>query len=1025
MNTNSRGLWLFVAPALAGLLLVAAGCAGPAYSDMDVTKDVVKFHGAGYANESWSMAVAGFKPQMNPGDQLNWTVAFDMEGSGLSKAVDHAEKFALALAAYRIADADGHYRDPRAYHYSTFQTPSGLPVEGFPYFIHNSHVGGPYKTPLDHFQIIAKEELKQKNDGISFKLPVNPKLDADFPAGLYRVEIAIFGYVNNMWFPIQIIQASDASVGGCQPDFEGLVFQKNLLPPMTVGKIKQPRAIWTLFANNPNLGITGVVAKEDSPYFAMSNRTRLQTRYIVPCRPEDGCGLALEPDMPTNFTQEIFNARSFQYAMIEPDYTKGFMQASVKDPNGDVRDFGKLPFVGKKWNGLTTGNGPNVWCSFKHYGKYEISMTGEMYDRFGNRYEAGGTYEVWAAIPLTFSTGMKPGNPIFTGHYYPVAATINPPVPADVTATVTFYPALHPKDSVKTVYHGKAQKFGYYFPDPSQKPYVFNEPGEYLFEILATYTDEEGRVYMGNMRNAGVVMNEKPDMEVRGRPPHFYNRNYDLLYPLDGGDTELYGTILFPTKSGDMVYYPGYGNPNQNIQPAMALQEPTGHLQDVIDKEFPPGLIKLSDDLTKVGNIGVMFSLFPGCGQPVRYYANNYETHDYLPLMSTTSKGYSPFEFPELVDRRGYFYIAASRPGFPIFFNVSDTTVFDNYWFNERDNYFNTIGVSMHGDQPGDINWSVATAVFADLPIRKSYFGIYGSGAVALRRGEQTKFFGPPFEEPVANINGVDLFIYGGVGPSPGTIYETGAIKGLGSIAVPMAPHDVEIVVKKPNGATQECRGRADFIGDFNCPTGSLVFDQAGVYRVYAKFSKGPATGECVGARGGWYQVYSVEKDSPYQVYFDYSLMKPVDINAPLRVGGRIEPPLKSGKFYYSVVTPGILMDEGEGEVRDNRFSFTIYPDQLAAQYPHISEMASPFSMFYIESSWQRFYRLLKTNIRTLLTKPGMGTRVLTNIVEIVAFVQGEDQLGKPATAGGKFILRGRRVIIPRQFLEAKANAAR
>jgi hypothetical protein len=1029
MKTTSKAAFCRFLAAVAALVAVvgSAGYVKMAYSaEMEASKDAIKFHGKGLLKENWNLTVAGFRNEAKPGDQLHWTIDFDMEGSGLAKALKRTDQIAIVLAAYRMADAEGHYRDPRAYHFSTYLTPSGLPVEGFPYYISNSHIGGPYKTPLDFFQLVPPNEIKEKNEGVAIHQTIDTKLDADFPAGLYRVEIAIYGYVGKMWFPIQILQASDASIGACDPNFEDLVFQKLLTPPMKVGTIKQPRAIWSLFGNNANLGVSGVLANEDMLQFGMSNRTKLPTKYIVPCRLEQGCGLAIEPDMPTNFTQEIFTDRPLPFAMIEPDPTKGFMQATVTDPMGQVKDFGKIPFTKFKWNGLSTGNGPNVWCPFKRYGKYEINLTGEMYDRFGNKYEAGGTYEAWVAIPLTFSTGVKPGNPMYVGQHYALAATINPPVPADVTATVTFYPATHPQDAVKTVYKGKAQRFGYFYPDPAQKPYVFPEPGEYAVDIFATYTDDEGRVYMGHMKNAAVVMHEKGEMDVRGRPPKSYNRDYELIYPIDGGDTELYGTLLFPTKSGDMLYFHGYGNPNSNVQPSMAVLEPTNYLRDLFRREFPPALIKLTDDPDKASAYGEMSNLFPGCGQPVRYYANNLKTADFLPLMSTTTKGYSPYEYPELVNRRGYFYAATSRPGFPIFFDVSDTTVLDNYWFNERDNYSNTIGASMHGDQPGVVNWSVVTAMFVDPAAKKSFFGQYGSGAVALPRGQPTKFFGPPFEDPVANINGVDLFIYGGVGPSPGTIYETGAVKGVGSIAIPMAEHDVEIVVKRPNGATLECRGKSDFIGDFSCAEGPLVFDQAGVYRVYSKFSKGAATGTCVGARGGWYQVYAVEKDSPHQLLFDYPMMRPVDLQKPFDVSGRIEPPLRNARIYYSLVTPGILLDEGDLDLpRDSRFRFRIYPDQLAAQFPNISEGASPFANFYIESAWQRFVRLLRTNIKTLLTKPGNQVRQLVATIEVVAFAQGEDVQGKPATAGGKFVLRGPRVSIPRQFLEAKPNAGR
>ncbi|EFK96179.1 hypothetical protein LDC_1799, partial [sediment metagenome] len=380
----------------------------------------------------------------------------------------------------------------------------------------------------------------------------------------------------------------------------------------------------------------------------------------------------------------------------------------------------------------------------------------------------------------------------------------------------------------------------------------------------------------------------------------------------------------------------------------------------------------------------------------------------HLPLLSTTDAGYSPYEYPERVDRRGYFYIATSRPGFPVYYVVADSTLYDSYWFNATGDYFGTVGAAERGDQPGDVHWTVVAALFADAVERRSMTGVYGSGAVAELRGDAEAFRAKPFTRPVATINGVDLFIYGGVGPAPGTMFETGAAKGIGSITVPMAPHEVQIDVHKPGGEVHRCRGRADSIGNFTCPGAPLVFDEPGVYRVFTRFWEGDARGDCAGSRDGWYDVYAVDKDSPYRVRFDESMPRTVDVDAPFAVRGRVDPPLARGRAHYSIVTPGILMDEGEVPLANGAFAIPFLAGQFLAEFHNLH--GHPFGKLPAHMAWRKAPFVINALFR------GYTKTWLTDTVEIAVFVEGEDAAGAPATAGGKVILRGSRVVLPQPF---------
>jgi hypothetical protein len=239
-------------------------------------------------------------------------------------------------------------------------------------------------------------------------------------------------------------------------------------------------------------------------------------------------------------------------------------------------------------------------------------------------------------------------------------------------------------------------------------------------------------------------------------------------------------------------------------------------------------------------------------------------------------------------------------------------------------------------------------------------------------------------------------------------------VKGVGSIAVPMAPHDVEIVIRKPDGRTMDCRGRADRLGNFFCPNGPLVFDQAGVYRVYAHFSDGDRAGGVPGARAGWHQIYAVAKDTPYRVLFRPAFRKGDAVAGPLVADGEVSPPLRSGRVHYSVVAPGILIDEGAVDLVDSRFRLALYPDQIGAEFANLHD--DPLSA----PAWLAGYRFRDLMLWDLFARH--TRRTLSHTIEVAAFVEGVDDRGAPATAGGKFVLRGERIMVPEMFLAPGAG---
>ena len=985
-------------------------------SSMDVQGDQVSFRSTAFPRGAWEVQVDGFTPKMAPGQRLQWKVRTRIGGGGWEAVLPRLKKVAVALAARRMNDAAGRFKSQNGYFYSTYLTRSGLPIEGYQYLMANSHVGGPYKTPLDVYQEVPLKALERDGDGLTVTVNVDHTLAADFPAGLYRVEVALLGLRDGVWLPLHAIRDLDHE-GSDDADYRYYFMKKLFMPPMQVGEMKQPRMVWTLFTTTPSLGTSGVVAREDAAHFALTRRTRLPARYILPCRPGHGpCVRKIEPDVPAGFINAFGNT------MVEPDLSRGQATVKIKPPDGGVVDLGARPFkdalLGRihRTHGLTLRSGHSY--EFKQFGKYEITMTGEMYDRFGNRFTGGGTYEVWRALPLTFATGIKPGTPLKVGGSYAVAATINPPVPAQVEATVTYYPASAGGAPMTARHTGRAQRFGYFTPDGSTPPLIFPGPGEYLFDIFATYKGKDGRVYMGHMKNASVVLPREPNLTLQGRDDA---RKHDTQVNAFSftGETNAYnvGPTQLPRRSGDQFFLAGNGPFHSFISASISAKEPSGVLAASLKEHFPPSLVRLTEDGAEGAPArlsGGSYSVLPSSFDDYRNGGHNQR----LPLLSTTTRGYSPFEYPELMNRAGYFYMASSRPGFSVFFIVGDSTVHDSHWYTQYTDFEGTLGAARRGDQPGDVYWSVVAGMFQDHTNGQGFYGRYGSGGVVLRRGEEHASQGEPFSRPVATINGEALDFYGGVGPAPGTLYETGAVKGVGSISVPMVPHDVQIRINKPGGEVFRCQGRADAIGNHTCPGEPLKLDQAGVYRMFARFSEGGHTGACPGARDGWFQFYAVDKGSRHKVLFTSPRTSRVTMDSPLLVQGRVEPAVSGGEAYYSVVAPGILLDEGRVPLRDGKFSFKVLLSELSAQFPNLHDHTGLPDF----SFWRRCLNVESRPMKWRLTEkfltvlPDDARKTLSDTVEVTVFINsggGEDEL---VTAGGKFVLRGGRVMVPGAF---------
>jgi hypothetical protein len=117
--------------------------------------------------------------------------------------------------------------------------------------------------------------------------------------------------------------------------------------------------------------------------------------------------------------------------------------------------------------------------------------------------------------------------------------------------------------------------------------------------------------------------------------------------------------------------------------------------------------------------------------------------------------------------------------------------------------------------------------------------------------------------------------------------------------------------------------------------------------------------------------------------------------------------PVITGTAYYSIVAPGILLDEGSVPLVDGRFDFRFLGDQLGAEFPNLKETSAVAA---------REPPLTPRKFLDMLV-PRPAAERLSDTIEVVVFAQGHTADGAPATAGAKFVMRGGRLMVPRQFL--------
>ncbi|MFH1062000.1 MAG: hypothetical protein V1747_03840 [Candidatus Omnitrophota bacterium] len=916
------------------------------------------------------------KKDFLPRDPIEIIVDVNIESAAAQEVIERLDGLYLLLRAERAFDQQGKYHQFTNNYASTVLTPSGLPIENHDVFSRTTYTNpAEYKdyltpenrtsgisnaTPFDRAVFIKKQDLQFTSTGVKAHFALNDIIADDFLAGYYRFQVSVMGKKGSYFYRVNFFPLFCGTESAFS-DWDLAVLARNCsyLPMIKIKNPRTPKMIWTLFAKQFSNGMQGVIAKEDSKDFQFSSRHIVPADFILPAPTQHTPALTLnlEPDFPTMLAKnmvELEQGSKWEFQTPIPlQYNGGQLEVQITAPDGKIKKIGPSPFAAASETGATTQN-PDFQYTFIQSGKYTVHLTGWIEDVWGNRYNGGGTYEFWAANRLTFATSVKPGTPFSVGESYPPSAIIHPPCPADISFDLKLFRNSSSKDVKQVITKGKANRFGYFYPREKYEKMIFDCPGEYLATITASYTDEQGNFWMGSQRNGSVVAPQDSALIVHGASPSRHdisgfskrgNINYEGLISKSNSPEFNNYTVCtlfpFPYYSGDVMYMANSFHGGNGMLPALKVTFP---------QEILPGL-----------------------------------QNDVRPF-STTTNNYQPQGYPEFIDKQCYGYMSAIRSGFVARYMVTQGTnyIWDAYWQSGANFAGGQINNSYNGDLPQDIYGFLGGIVVKDFTTGINQYGIYASMGVIIPKGSYANRITAPLSEPLVNINGRDHYITDVGAPLPGMVFETSDILRAGAmIFPPIQGVSCQRIITAPSGKKYDFKGTSNKIGlaKLVAPEGAdIPITEPGVYEVISSCKFGDKQGDIIGSGDGKYYIYAVSKDN-YTQYFNLALPPrfTLDYKKILAIKGLVDANIKNPKIYYTIIMPGMIMDEGILAVQDNSFTYNFSARDFSVQFPQ--------------------YDIVKYDYPI--------RQVMADTVIFTFFLTGENEQNQPVCSVQRFILRG------------------
>ena len=944
--------------------------------------DPTEFYVSGKAGSGW-WAGHGFVNTLayTHGDTISVTLNVTITSPAIDETFDeHDHCLSMHLNVEPVFNAEGWPQQRVNRGGSFLVAPTGIPIENSAKWRWSGY------TPLTIERQVRLTATHRTSHTLRAIVHLTGTIPADLPTAHYRPALALrFWQYDAPYDPHMV------DIGGAPaltaPDWEGPPTAEGTfgmsgggfyLPMLRLGDPAPPKVIFHLLTNTFSNGQRGVTAREDQGHFALSTRIAYQTDHLIVPRVEDHSRLPityrLEPFLPMVSYSLVSEAIPPRIPFAFPS---GQLHVEVQRPDGTVDDLGSAPFrqarqgmaepryhyylgsdrAPQRWYEATTLS-PQFEYQFAQYGHHLITMTGTLDDIWGNTYHGGGTYDVYVAELLDME-GIFPGTPFEVGDSLSPAVVIQPAVPATVTTEFKLYPDSDPAQVITHTVSGCANRFGYFYPSVNWEtgklvdwetgnqstnlPITLTAPGEYVLDVTAQYWDENGVLWMGSSRGAGVV--ETPNSFLVGHGRHgvtLFWDNRPLWFRLSqidptGGSGDPSPMVVYPYQSGDVLWVEDEG---PNIVADISVQDTEGSFEALV--------LSRAYQTNNQGDQAVPIGMGIGAGE--------------IALFNTTATGLNPALFPEAIDQWGYFYLSAQRPGISVRAYIGQAWMHRTYWSTDY-KYDRQLGHGPQGDVESDVKLQFGGAVvrvLGDLADpsddRNEYLG-YASTEILIPTGteEETRVFpafqgcsGGPNGGPLLTLKGedVDLFITP-TGIQPGAVLEVGDTFSFSGAVWPNLDSKVWITATAPSGAKHLIQGQADKYGYFYDPDGDFPVDEPGRWTVDVHLvhdtivpSTGlpPVchnTGDLLGSRDGQFYIYAVEPHAP-QLELDLPRARFLSGPVPVVFSGAIPSGWQNVTGSFTAIMSGYILEEGELAIEGDTFSYTFDPLRLHQDFPNL-----------------------------------------------------------------------------------------
>jgi hypothetical protein len=798
--------------------------------------------------------------------------------------------------------------------WSNTLTPSGLPIAGL-------------RADRILAQVTIPEPQIVLRDGqLFFPMDFSSVLPEDLPPGVYVPYFQGYAQVGNdapfRW--------EDNGLFGVGNGISRV--QLHRLPlALSIDRVDEGRFLFALFYDNPSDGSRGLLPEEDLAVGAIYNTVRYNSpTYILPPG-----NYPLEPYL-LNMMPNAYDTSAAPLLQI----LLGRLEARVNTPNGESRNLGNVLIAQNRLSTpqnderalfgeyapvdvyrVTTLTPEFTHHPFDQYGTYTIELEGSVEDVWGNRFEGGGTYTLVIAQLIDMTPGVLSGTPFQVGDALNTSLHLAPAMPADVTMTVRVYP-LDGSPVIEQTYSGQANAFGYFHPEDA--PLVFETPGEYVVDYEARYTDEDGKLWAGSLRSAGVIAGSSRliahgQRGLRSDSGEGRTAWYDVSRYAPGASTSL---VNYPYLSGDVAWIAD--TTDNGLRAILRAQDTEGTytnwlLNALMDYVSPTGL-----SIARMSQLDEL---------PIEYTATN-QTYSYL---SAVRAGVSARQVVTGSDDEGLAFA-----------------------WDMNDPYNQQLGAGAGGDLPGDFTFLFGGGVVRNDEAGINDISIYGALAVTVNRtdAQGTRVF-PPYHGAAQGPNGGELMMvrdepiemfFHPTGVLPGEVLTLGDTLAVAGQVAPTLPSDVHITITSPSGIQRQFSGSANAIGYFYDPAQDVQVDELGVWtiditvwhdgltsagRVQPPYPTGGVLGAATAPDGvgGRFVVFVTAGDSVF-LTSPQTGDRVTQASAAINFSARIPDGWTDVQAYRVVTIPGYLLSSGSVPVGVRDISFQYNPQNLNGDFP-------------------------------------------------------------------------------------------